>query len=113
MSRHRRRQIMAWAALFLSLVVRSTTLMAQGGTEQVIIGTVTDQAGALVPGVKVTVLHIATGIKMEESSNSEGLYRTPPLKPGEYEIQVAKEGFRTLVRKGIMLHVAEILSLDF
>src|SRR5438876_7005259 len=93
--------------LFLFFVAGASKLMGQGGTEQVITGSITDQAGALVPGAKVTVLHIATGIKSEESSNYEGLYRTPPLKPGEYEIQVSKEGFRTLLRKRITLHLAE------
>src|SRR2546425_6615917 len=113
MSGQRRRQSIVWAALFLNLVARSSTLIGQGGTEQVIIGTVTDQAGAVVPGAKVTVLSVATGIKSEEASNSDGLYRTPPLKPGEYQIEISKEGFRTLMRKGITLHLAEILRLDF
>ncbi len=113
MSSQRRRQIIASALLFLYFAAKSSTLMGQGGTEQVITGTITDQAGAVVPGAKVSVLSIATGIKTEEVSNSEGLYRTPPLKPGEYQIEISKEGFQTSVRKRIMLHLAEILRLDF
>ena len=102
----------AWVALFLVLVAKVSPLFGQGGSEQVITGTVTDPAGAVVPDAKLTVTNIATDIKTELQTNTEGFYRTPPLKPTEYQIEVSKQGFQTLIRKGVILHLAEILRLD-
>jgi hypothetical protein len=85
---------------------------AQGTTEQVISGTVTDQTGSSVPEARVVVTNVATGIKSEIITNVEGFYRTPPLKPGNYEVEVSKSGFRTLIRRDIILHLAEPRRID-
>jgi hypothetical protein len=87
-------------------------LYAQGTTEQVITGNVVDPTGAVVPDAAVTVRNVDTGVTNELSTNSEGIYRSPPLKIGNYEVEVVKAGFRTLNRRGITLRSAEVVRLD-
>jgi hypothetical protein len=88
-------------------------LWGQGGG-QTITGTVRDTSGAVVPGASVIVMDVNTGVKYPLKTNSRGVYVTPSgLKPGdEFQIQVLKPGFVTLMRKGIILHLGEILGLN-
>src|SRR5262252_7294106 len=58
-----------------------------------ISGTVQDPSGAAVSGAKVTITNIATGQKVELTSNSSGAYNSGPLAPGNYKIQVSAKGF--------------------
>ena len=88
-------------------------LYAQGGqSDQVITGTVVDPTGAVVPDAAVTVRHVDTGATSEVATNNRGIYRTPPLKIGNYEVEVVQSGFKTLIRRGITLRSAEIVRLD-
>ena len=58
-------------------------------------GTVTDQSGAIVPGVTVTVDEIATNIRVRSViTNHQGNYEMPGLKQGRYRLAVRR--FRLL-----------------
>src|SRR5579864_8238729 len=83
--------------LLIFVIVTSTmTLHAQGtGT---ISGTVTDESGAVIPNATVIVTNKATGAARNLTANTEGLYSAPSLPPGDYEVRVEIQGFRTLVR---------------
>jgi hypothetical protein len=74
-------------------------------------GTVTDQSGAVIPGAKVTVTNIETGVAKEYTTNADGLYDTFSILPGQYRIVFSKEGFEKLVRDGITLQVG-ILTVN-
>ena len=62
-----------------------------------IIGTVTDETGAIVPGAKVSIIDKATGHQMGLTTNSSGLYNSGPLTPGEYTVRVEASGFAATV----------------
>ncbi|HYA15937.1 MAG TPA: carboxypeptidase-like regulatory domain-containing protein, partial [Bryobacteraceae bacterium] len=64
-----------------------------------ISGTVTDAAGAVVPNATVTITNKATSTARNLTSNNEGLYNAPALPPGDYEVRVEMQGFRTVVRE--------------
>jgi hypothetical protein len=70
-----------------------------------ISGTATDQTGAVVPGVEVTVTQAETGVKRSVVSDSAGLYEIPNLPLGPYRLEASKTGFRTYVQTGIVLQV--------
>src|SRR5579871_7059423 len=63
-----------------------------------ISGTVKDEGGAVIPGATVTITNKATDFNRALTTNPEGLYSAPSLVPGEYEVRVEMQGFRTLVR---------------
>ena len=60
------------------------------------MGTVTDQQGLVVPGVKVTVTNTATNVSTETTSDKSGFYEVLNLPIGSYRIVARHEGFRPL-----------------
>src|SRR4051812_43850543 len=58
-----------------------------------IVGAITDEQGAAVPGVTVTATNIDTGASRTATSNDEGLYRIAGLPVGNYKITADKSGF--------------------
>jgi Carboxypeptidase regulatory-like domain len=68
-------------------------------------GSVTDSSGAVIPGVKVTVLNVNTGISRDYTTDNAGLYDTSSIIAGEYTITYLKEGFEQLVRGPLSLEV--------
>src|SRR3954453_20722734 len=89
------------ACLALFLVSLSSSVWGQGfGT---IVGTVTDQSGAVVAGAKVTVTDPATGQSREETTNAQGYYVLPSLKPAPYDVSIAASGFGVYTQKNVVL----------
>lgn len=80
----------------LVLISVALVLLAAVAFTQVVgatlTGTVTDPAGAVVPGAKVTIRNVATGIVSVVPTNEAGFYNAPNLLPGEYEVTVAATG---------------------
>src|SRR5213594_2304849 len=74
-----------------------------GGT---ILGAVSDESGARLPGVTVTITHLDTGIVRSATTDEGGRYRAPGLGLGNYDVKAELTGFRTAVRMGIQLTVA-------
>lgn len=70
-------------------------------------GIVTDPSGAAIAGATVTATQTDTALKRTVTTNSTGAYSLPNLPVGPYQLEVSAQGFRTYVRTGIMLQVAE------
>ena len=70
-------------------------------------GTVTDDAGAVLPAVQVTVRNVATGAAHARVTDASGSYTVPLLPPGEYEVHFALAGFQGVARRGIRLTVGQ------
>src|SRR5581483_4253247 len=90
------------------------TLMAFGQSSSAadMEGLITDAAGAAVPGAKLTVTNVETGVRRESAANNLGRYRIPTLPAGQYELSVAKEGFATVERKGLVLQIGQVATID-
>src|SRR5438093_414394 len=96
----------------LSWIIVLTALLACGfvsrawaqATAQV-SGSVKDQSGAVLPGVEVTAMQTATGVKRTVLTNETGSYVLTNLAVGPYRIEAALPGFRTFVQTGIVLQV--------
>ena len=78
---------------------------AQSTNSGDIRGSVTDQSGALIPGVTITVLNVETGVSKDFETNSDGLYDTSSIVTGRYQITFTKEGFQRLVRGPVTVEV--------
>src|SRR5437762_11879189 len=91
----------------------SGVLHAQGAGNASVLGTVTDSAGAVVPGASVQVKNIATGRVQEVPTDEQGRYTIADLPIGEYEAQASLPGFQTTVRRGIKLTVGAQAIVDF
>jgi hypothetical protein len=75
-------------------------------------GTITDAAGAAVPGAKVKVRNTATGLEREAESNADGLYRFAVLPLGGYIVEVAASGFAPAQFSGITLSAGEVRTIN-
>ena len=67
-----------------------------------ISGTVTDQSGAVLPGVEVTAAETQTGLTRSVVSNETGSYVLPNLPVGPYRLEVKAPGFKNYVQSGIV-----------
>ncbi len=95
---------LAWA--LVPLLVLAGSLPAQGQTTTAALGgTVSDPAGAVIARATVTVRNVETGRTHTAQSTEAGAYYVPGLPPGSYTLTVEKEGFRRLIREGIVLTV--------
>src|SRR6185295_7665886 len=69
-----------------------------------ISGTVTDESGAVMPGVDVTVRNPATGLARNVITNESGTFQVPLLPPSLYEVEASLPGFRTETRAGVTVN---------
>src|SRR5437773_7180830 len=72
----------AWGVLFLSLVVNTSSCLAQtvGASLQ---GTVYDPSGGFVPGAAIEIRNAEQGAVRALITDDKGRYREPLLPPGE------------------------------
>jgi len=84
--------------------------MAQTGAN--LSGVVTDQAGAALRDVAVTIRNVDTGATRTISTDGGGHYQASGLRPGLFEIRAAKQGFGEETRMGISLAVGQDATVD-
>src|SRR5687767_14200787 len=80
-------------------------------TTGTIFGALTDQTGAVLPGVRVVISSIATGQVREAVTNSTGQYAVS-LPIGNYEISFLLPDFQPFTARGISLHVNDRLQVN-
>ena len=75
-------------------------------------GTVTDESGAVIPGVPVTVTGTATGLTRTTATNESGNYSVGSLPVGTYQVAVEMDGFKSSIVKDLELNVADIREVN-
>lgn len=70
-----------------------------------VTGLVTDESGAVLPGVSVELTNDATGQSRTAVTESDGFYRVPLVQPGRYSVKATLSGFRTAIRQGLTVEV--------
>ena len=83
---------------------------AQAGAS--IAGLVTDQTGAALRDVAVTIRNADTGATSTIATDDRGHYQAPGLPPGRFEIRAAKQGLADETRTGISLAVGQEATVD-
>src|SRR5689334_14912098 len=82
------------------------------GQSAQITGLISDPSGTAVPAARVSVQNTATGITAQTLTNEQGYYTVSHLNPGDYDLNVVKQGFKSASRPGIKLDVAQIARVD-
>ncbi len=95
----------------LALVVAPAASHAQE-TTATIIGTVVDQSGGVLPGVVVSLRHVATRRSFEGTTSPDGGYLVTLLPIGDYEITFALSGFQPRIVRGVTLAVNDRVQID-
>jgi hypothetical protein len=100
-----------WGVLLVALLLVPAGAFAQG-TGAALIGAVTDETGAILPGATVLIRNTDTALTRELVTDADGRFSAPNLPPGPYEVTVSLPGFATLVRSGIRLTVGREAVLN-
>jgi outer membrane receptor protein involved in Fe transport len=104
---------------FLTMVIASVFALAlaapvfgQQAATATIEGVVTDPQNAIIPGAKVTVKNVDTGLTREITTDDSGIYRIAALPPGTYQISAGGKGFPENKYGAVTLTVGQKLNLD-
>jgi len=73
---------------------------------------VTDESGAVLPGVTVEILNEGTGQTRSAVTGTEGFFTVPLVQPGRYRVSATLSGFKPLTRDGIVVRVSETARVD-
>ena len=76
-------------------------------------GEVRDASAAVVPGAAIQIRSTDTGGEIVTESNEDGLYVTPTLIPGLYELTAIRSGFSAELFGPVLLQVNQIVRVDF
>src|SRR5215831_4215486 len=101
----------AIAVLFVLLVPAASWVLSQS-SEGRILGTVTDQSGAVVAGARVTVTNISTNLSRQLMTTGAGEYVAPNLDPGPYRVSAEAQGFTKAVSTQFILEVSRDVRID-
>ena len=96
--------------LLLWLAMGAFPVWAQTGVS--VSGVVTDQTGAGLRDVAVTIKNVDTGAARRIATDGAGRYQASGLDAGRFEIRAAKEGFADGTRMGISLAVGQEAAID-
>ena len=96
----------------LSLCLICSTLLSAQSTGGRILGRVSDSTGAVLAGVKVTATNEATGVSRETQTNENGEYGFPQIPVGTYTFSFDLTGFKTNERKGILVDLNQVVTLN-
>ena len=92
------------------LWVSSGIVFAQVSTGS-ITGSVRDTSGGVLVGAKVTITQEATSEQRQTLTNDRGEFNAPYLNVGTYSLTVAMQGFKSEIKRGIVLQVDKIVNV--
>lgn len=95
-----------------TLLFLTCAAFAQTTGTATLVGTITDNTGAIVPGATVTIVNTETQFVSNSQTSPEGAYYVPNLIPGTYRLTIEAQGFKRYVREGVILRTSEQPRLD-
>jgi len=96
-----------------SFISFSSLTVAGQGQEASIVGQVTDESGAVLPGVTVAATSPALQVRqVSDVTNERGEYRLTPLPIGTYRVEYSLPGFQTVRREDLRLTIGFQARVD-
>ena len=77
-----------------------------------ISGHIYDTSGSAVPNAKIQTVNLETNETTSATSDGSGSYSIPLLRPGNYRLTVAVDGFKQSVRNNVVLEAAKVAGID-
>src|SRR5688572_19580082 len=100
-------------ALALVVLLMPALAFAQGGVNGSIVGSVFDQTGAPIKGVKIVAKSpTQIGGSKTSYSNDEGFYRMPGLQPGKFELVASAPKLKTVIQKDVDVGIGAPSNVD-
>jgi hypothetical protein len=92
-----------WVAAHLCVFTLLTSLAIAQRTIGTLSGQVLDPQGATVPNARISVTDQETGVVSNTVTSSAGTWNVPSLIPGRYSVSIQAQGFRTLLRRDVVV----------
>lgn len=102
----------AIAFVFLAIFLSAAPAGAQTASTALVLGTVTDPGGAVVPDASAELTNTATNEVKSVTTNSAGQYVFPNVAPGTYTLKISKAGFATTTFSNIKFDVSKSYTYD-
>lgn len=109
LSRYKSHLVIA-AALLSAL--GSGAAWAQSSASGTVTGQISDQQGAAIPGVDISLTDPSTNITLKSVTNGSGRFIISNVNPGSYNITIARTGFSTRKIDKQDVKVAEVLAIN-
>src|SRR5258708_38340961 len=103
-----------WSVVCLAVAITLflPTLLSAQGTSCRILGRVADPSGAILAGVKVTLVNEGTSVSREARTNESGDYDFVEVPVGTYRLEFDLTGFKKNVRRGVNLDINQVITLN-
>ena len=77
-----------------------------------IVGTLTDETGAVVPDAVVSVKNTSTGLSRQATTDETGHYAIQNLLEGSYDLSVSASGFKPYTQTGVNVSINSVTRVD-
>jgi hypothetical protein len=98
--------------LAVAICLSIPTLLHAQGTGGRILGRVADPSGAVLAGVKVTLMNDATGVSNNAHTNESGDYVFPQVVVGSYHLEFELASFKKDIRRGVTVDLNQVVTLN-
>ena len=102
-------KLLVCASLF-TLLAATANAQSTVGT---IYGSLADSSGAKLPNATVTIKDVKTGVEQTKKADSHGDYQFTAVNPGDYEVIVTLDGFKTETQTGVTVDANDNVNVSF
>src|SRR3989442_13166240 len=106
--------MIAWSTPVLLAVVSiglNSDISHAQSASATLSGTVSDEAGAVIPSVNITVFNLSTALQRHAATDERGSYVIPLLPPGRYNVTAQRSGFTPVEIRNVVLDTGDQLAL--
>src|ERR1700685_1386395 len=100
------------ACVVVAVLLLSPAFLAAQGANGRIVGRVADPSGAVLAGVKITLINEATSISRDALTNDSGDYTFVEVVPGTYTVQFELTGFKKNLQKSVIVDLNQVVTLN-
>ncbi len=107
-------KLTCWLAITVAMLLTlcSVSALAQTASSGTVQGQVTDQQGAVIPGVEIKLTDPATNLTLTATTNEVGRYIITNVPPATYNLSFTKSGFNARRINQQAVQVSEILTAN-
>jgi hypothetical protein len=103
-----------WYVVCLAVAISLSipTLLSAQGTSGRVVGRTADSSGAILGGVKVTLVNEGTNVSRDTKTSESGDYDFVEVPVGTYRLEFDLTGFKKNVRRGVSLDINQVITLN-
>jgi hypothetical protein len=102
-----------WICALAIVLIFAKLAKGQGETTSAIVGSVVDPVGAAIFGANVTVTNVENGLKRSVTTDDDGRFSFPQLKPGRYSVKAEADGFEPQQNNSVSAQLGQKQTVDF